>query len=242
MRQALAWTLLALVGLSILNWGETEPSVRLKAEGWCSLARAAAASGLYDTAIPAATGDTRDLRLIIAQDLTAAPDYLFCFEGPESGDRAAEVVARCVGSEDAAYRKRVEGSFVLEGEGWAVAWFGPLERAPQMRQALSSFEGPGGAAPPWSVESVGMDLRAAFFFESGSISGERVVYLVLGVGKRLARPGTVLFRLAAVFAPDGPFWVWVFEVLVLAGLVSLALALGGYPPFRRRRTVARAGE
>lgn len=235
MRQALAWIVLALIGFAILNWGEIQPYVRVKTEGWSPLGRAAASSGLYEALLPEAAGSMRDLRLIVARDATAAPDCLFYFQGPDSGDRAAESVARALASDDVGFRKRVEGSFVLTGDGWAVAWFGPSDRAQEVRQALSLFGGPGSGAPAWSLDALGMDLRAAFAFESGSISTERMVYLVLGVGKRLARPGTVVLRLAAVLAPDGPFWVWVFEASTVAGLVCLALALGGYPPFRRKR-------
>ncbi len=231
MRQALAWILLALTGLAILNWGEIQPYVRVKTEGWSPLGRAASSSGLYEALIPG----IRDLRLIVARDATAAPDYLFYFQGPDSGDRAAESVARILASDDAGFRERVEGSFVLSGDGWAVAWVGPSGRAKEMRQALSLFGGPGSGAPAWSADALRMDLRAAFFFESGSVSTERVVYFVLGTGRRLARPGTVVLRLAAILALDGPFWVWVFEAVTVAGLVFLALALGGYPPLRRKR-------
>lgn len=100
---------------------------------------------------------------------------------------------------------------------------------------LASLGEAGSGAPLRSVESFGRELRAAVAFGGGCISAERFVYLVLGVGKRLAVPGTVLLGVAAVLAPDGPFWVWVFEAAVILGLLGLVLAFGGYRPFGRRR-------
>jgi hypothetical protein len=237
MRKALAWVVLALVGFSILNWGEVQPYVSVKAEGWSPLARAIASAGLYEVVVPQAVGSSRNLRLFIAGE-TIPPDHLFYYSDPESEGLASDSVAQHVASDDPAYREQVAGSFTVVGKDWAAAWLGPLGRAVEARRALGSFGGPGSGMPSRSAESLRTELRATVAFGGGSISAERFVYLVLGVGKRLAVPGTVLLRVVAVLAPDGPFWVWVFEAAMVSGLVCLALALGGYPPFRWKRRVA----
>jgi len=238
MRKAMAWVVLALVCLSLLNWGEVRPYVSIKAEEWSPLARAMASAGLYEVVVPQAVRSARDLQLFIATGETIPPDHLFYYSGPESEGLASDCVAGHVASDDPAYREQVAGSFTVVGKDWAAAWLGPLARAVEARQGLGSFGGPGSGMPSRSVESLRTELRATVAFGGGSISEERFVYLVLGVGKRLAVPGTVLLRVVAVLAPDGPFWVWLFEAAMVSGLVCLALALGGYPPFRWKRHTA----
>lgn len=235
MRKALAWLVLGLVFLSFIDWGEVRPYVAIRVEKWSPLARAIASGGPYGMVVPQAAGTSRGLQLFVAEDGSDPLDFLFCYSGPGSRTLASDLVARCLASDDPAYREQVAGSFTAAGEGWAVAWLGPPQRAAEAKRAVALFGGPGSGMPPRTAASLISELRAVLAFEGGSISTERLVYLLFGVGKRLARPGVVLLRAAAVLAPDGPVWAWVCEGATLLGIVCLALALGGFRPFRRRR-------
>jgi len=226
MRRLLAWGLLMLLLLSGFYWGDAEPWVHLKTQGWSPLARVLGRTGVYQKVIP---------RLSTLQ-LDSGPgprDYIWLFRGPQSAGDASAHLGCFENPEfgDAEFRNHIAGRFLLTGVDWAIVWLGPAEREEAVRQALKEFGGPGSGRPSRTFRDLAFEMRALLDPVDRSLSFD---YL-LGLSFELATPGIVLFTLAAILAPDGPVWPWVFEIAAVSTVVAAALALGGYFPFRRRR-------
>jgi len=230
MRRLLAWVLLMLLLLSGFYWGDAEPWVHLKTQGWSPLARALGRTGVYQKVVPF----PGELQL----DSGPGPrDYIWLFRGPQSAGDASAHLGCFENPEvgDAEFRDHIAGRFLLTGFDWAIVWLGPAEREEAVRQALKEFGGPGSGRPSRTFRDLAFEMRALLDPVDRSLSFDYVIYLLLGLSFELATPGIVLFTLAAILAPDGPVWPWVFEIAAVSTVVAAALALGGYFPFRRRR-------
>jgi hypothetical protein len=208
MRRLLAWVLLMLLLLSGFYWHDAAPWVHLKTQGWSPLARALGRTGVYQKVVPL----SGELQL----DPGPGPrDHLWLFRGPESARAASAHLGHFQDPEvgDAEFPER-EGA---------------------VRQALKEFGGPGSRRPSRTFRDLAFEMRALLDPVDRTLSFEHVVYFLLGLSFELATPGIMLLTLAAILAPDGPVWAWVFEIAAVSTVVAAALALGGCFPSRRRR-------